>query len=458
MTFWQVTMLKSGSTPYADKWKSADCIEFETLGEKPRFPSDTDAIQLILDVGCGTKPKGTVNVDVVRPDFTEQLGDRVNGKRMSAGDINNFVLAHGEHLPFRDEAFDVVYSSHVIEQTRKPLSMFSEMCRLARRKVIIKCPHRKGSKAKGPYNLNYFDENYFKQASRLLGLKASSFINLFDNPISSKIELFLPQKLEPFIAKTPVWRVLKKLERTVISKGILAFPCEMEVWINKNQQSSNCDNLVFVVCYNIPYLYEARFLSSPYTSNATIESKYNTVAKNESLPVVFNRVINKYVNENVWMIFCHQDFILKEDLKAKMAGKVPGVYGVIGASYGDPTFMGQIIRGNGTPRGKRLKKILPVQTLDEVCIIVHSSLFREGLRFDEQFDFHFYGADLCMEAYRRGFEVYAMQLNCQHRGALYKRKALIGSRGSDSFRYCLKCFEAKWKNFRPIRTTTKMMP
>lgn len=430
--------------------------EFEALGEKPRSLSKLDTTTLILDVGCGTKPKGTVNVDVSRKGVNKQIEEQNNEVSMSAK-ANNFVLAHGEYLPFEDEIFDVVYSSHAIEHTQNPILMLKEMYRLAKRKVIVKCHHRKGGRAKNPALLNYFDENYFQQASRLLGLKASSFVTRLDRPVSSKIEMFFPQKLKPFISENFAWRTFQRIERVTIKKGVLAFPCEMEVWISKNQKSSNCDKIVFVVCYNVPYIYRTRFLSSPYTSQATIEANHNTKTTNEALPIVFNRVVKKYLHEDAWLAFCHQDFILNEDLNAKLKDKVPGVYGVIGASYGYETFIGQITRTNGSLIGKRLENIHPVQTLDEMCIIVHSSLFRAGLRFDERFDFHFYGADLCMEAYRRGFDVYAMQVDCQHKAARYKSKALTGTQDTESFCYCLKRFKEKWKNFLPIRTTTKLM-
>jgi len=428
-------------------------VEYETLGKNASLSrSKLDTDKLILDVGCGTNPKGTVNVDIFRNGFNKQLGDQINGELMSAGTIDNFVLAHGESLPFKDESFDLVYSSHAIEHTQKPMLMLKEMCRIAKRKIIVKCPHRRGTGAKRPFHLSYLDEDSFYRASEKLSAKAFPFITLWDYPISNKIERILPQALKPLITKTLPWRALRKIERTMIRRNIFAIPFEMEVWINKNQKRPNSEKVVFVVCYNIPYIYETRFLSSPYTSNVKIEAKHNTEANNEDLPVVFNRIINEYVEEDVWLAFCHQDFILKEDLEAKLKDKAPGVYGVIGASYGYHTLRGQIIQTNERPIGSRVESICPVQTLDEMCIIVHSSLFRAGLRFDERFDFHFYGADLCMEAYRRGFDVYAMQVECQH-----KSRTLAGDQDTDSFLYCWKRFEGKWKNFLPIRTTTKLM-
>lgn len=90
-----------------------------------------------------------------------------------------------------------------------------------------------------------------------------------------------------------------------------------------------------------------------------------------------------------------------------------------------------------------------MQTLDEMCLIAHSEVFRQGLSFDERFRFHFYGADLCMQAYILGFDVMAMQLKCQH-----KSKTIHGDVTSKDYLTALEMFSEKWKRFSPVRTTT----
>ena len=57
---------------------------------------------------------------------------------------------------------------------------------------------------------------------------------------------------------------------------------------------------------------------------------------------------------------------------------------------------------------------MPIQTLDEICIMAHSYVFREGLSFDERFSFDLYGADFCMQGYAKGFDVLITTLNCQY--------------------------------------------
>jgi hypothetical protein len=72
--------------------------------------------------------------------------------------------------------------------------------------------------------------------------------------------------------------------------------------------------------------------------------------------------------------------------------------------------------------------------------------------FDERFPFHFYGADLCMQAYKMGFDVMAMQLNCQH-----KSRNLHGDIASSEYLSSLDMFKEKWKQFLPVRTTTRLI-
>jgi len=45
------------------------------------------------------------------------------------------------HLPFKDESFNAVFSSHTIEHVQNPLLMLREMCRVANEKIVVRCMH-----------------------------------------------------------------------------------------------------------------------------------------------------------------------------------------------------------------------------------------------------------------------------------------------------------------------------
>jgi len=76
---------------------------------------------VVLDVGCGSKPTGDINLDVYLPDPIPQ----------------NFVLARASKLPFLEDSFDVVRSAYVIEHVLNPAQMIKEHVRVAKDKVII---------------------------------------------------------------------------------------------------------------------------------------------------------------------------------------------------------------------------------------------------------------------------------------------------------------------------------
>ena len=109
------------------------------------------------------------------------------------------------------------------------------------------------------------------------------------------------------------------------------------------------------------------------------------------------------------VVCCHQDVFFPEDWAKKLyiniekAKKVScGKMGVLGTAgvlnTGEKRgYMQDGDYGYWNEDGPRFG---PVQTVDESCFIFDKS---SGLKFDERFDhFHFYGADLCLQALHKG--------------------------------------------------------
>jgi len=116
-----------------------------------RFLADTDiaAGEQILDVGVTSDRSYQASnyleawyphksmVTAVGIDDASFLRTQYPGMR--------FVKADGRHLPFRDQAFDVVHSSAVIEHVgswERQCEFVAECCRVARRAVFITTPNR----------------------------------------------------------------------------------------------------------------------------------------------------------------------------------------------------------------------------------------------------------------------------------------------------------------------------
>jgi SAM-dependent methyltransferase len=65
----------------------------------------------MLDIGCGSSPKGDVNCDMYIGETPHiMIRHRINAKK-----IPNFVLCDAMHLPFRNKTFDIVNASQVLE-------------------------------------------------------------------------------------------------------------------------------------------------------------------------------------------------------------------------------------------------------------------------------------------------------------------------------------------------------
>jgi hypothetical protein len=322
--------------------------------------------------------------------------------------------------------------------------MLREMWRVAKRKVIIRYSHRRGNWTKKSRQMNYLDENWFKQTSNLLGFKIVQFATTYEGLFSSRLKKIFPRVFQ----STLLWKALRRFEISRLGEKFM-IPLEMEVWARKSFHPADSVKVKFIVVYNIPEVFRRCFSSSSYVSPDDVVAYHNT--GKESIPKFFNKVIQKYLQENVWFVFCHQDFILKEDLKPRLKDKDTGtIYGPIGTRPGENRFFfGMLLQTDGTPIGRELKENTPVQTLDEMCLIVHSEAFRQGLWFDERFRLHFYGADLCLQAYQSGFDVVAMQLACQHKSRTFR-----GDLTAPEYLSARKIFGEKWKPFLPVKTTS----
>jgi SAM-dependent methyltransferase len=97
----------------------------------------------VLDVGCGHRPKGQVNVDMhPEPTAHRSADQRFNADSpLNVRKIPNFVVADAFRLPFRDGAFKKVYSWHLIEHLEDPKRFLEECCRIAAEEIEVRCPN-----------------------------------------------------------------------------------------------------------------------------------------------------------------------------------------------------------------------------------------------------------------------------------------------------------------------------
>jgi len=139
------------------------------------------------------------------------------------------------------------------------------------------------------------------------------------------------------------------------------------------------------------------------------------------------------------IVFCHQDVWMPEGWLDRSLSQMAliertdprwGVAGVMGVGF-DGAFAGHVKDPHtNRPFGRLPRK---VQSLDEVCLMIRRT---SGLRFDENLGgYHFYGADLCLQARMKGMECYAVDAPVGH---------LSGGRCDESFCEMARRFCAKW--------------
>lgn len=193
-----------------------------------------EEFKIKLDVGCGSRPTGDINVDCFTRGWNSQEGDQKQGEFMNPHLIPNFIVADAAFLPFKDECFEVVFSSHTIEHVKNPEKMLLELLRVSKCQVKVRYPHRKGSGAKRPFHINYLDEDWFKVSFAKLGYKAKNSVINFDCLFTTRLLLYsavrCPQRLLPFVEESLAYRIVRKCERSI---GWLRIPFEVEVQVTK---------------------------------------------------------------------------------------------------------------------------------------------------------------------------------------------------------------------------------
>jgi len=115
-------------------------------------------MSLWLDVGCGHRNRGDVNIDLyIEPKQRETEGniDIIHSK--------NFILADANNIPLRDSIFDKVICQQLIEHEGiTPWKLIKELYRVSKNEVSIECPHRYYWH-RPPYHKNWFDSKWFRK-------------------------------------------------------------------------------------------------------------------------------------------------------------------------------------------------------------------------------------------------------------------------------------------------------
>lgn len=173
---------------------------------------------------------------------------------------------------------------------------------------------------------------------------------------------------------------------------------------------------------------------NPWCKDLTLVPLDN-LKENKPITVRYNAFLDS-LQEEGWVIFCHEDWRLDCDILPILERLDKNfIYGPIGV-FVEECEHADFIHINGqvthsAKDGKRrrvihgVEKEARVDCFDCQCIIVHSSLVKKyGLGFDENLSFDMYAEDFCVNAYERfGIESRTVYIPCTHfsRGNINER-------------------------------------
>jgi len=205
----------------------------------------------------------------------------------------------------------------------------------------------------------------------------------------------------------------------------------------------------FVVAVNDRGVYERTFLQSTHFKQDNLSIHTKTGYPSASL--AYNEGLAEAEAELV--IFAHQDVFFPENWLQKLLQATEaiqtkdrnwGVIGCFGVTRTNQRYGHLYSTGLRSILGAPLERPMPVQTLDEMVLILRKS---SGLSFDEHLPgFHLYGTDICMQAARRGMVNYAIDAFCIHNSSQTVHLP------AEFFR-CYRYLRMKYWNELPIQTS-----
>jgi len=229
-----------------------------------------------------------------------------------------------------------------------------------------------------------------------------------------------------------------------------------------------------ITCISEPDIYQECLLDSIDRCRGNFDVEIIPVLNDSGLysaSLALNLGIKVARSDN--LVIAHQDITLVEDwfaIAEETLGKLDKDWGILGAAgidlnrerrdigpWGGAVLLDTVAVGSvwhtddvdSEPYWDGLKSPTRVHCVDECLFILNK---KTGLRFDTMFNgFHFYGADMCLQARAAGFGVYAADLPIIHYGAYSSSMA-----GRSRYWQFFRLLHNKWKSRFPEMLGTHM--
>ena len=145
----------------------------------------------VLDIGCATG----ISLSLIKTfnPLMEVTGLEGNDSSKEMWDARNLNVVSGDiyNLPFEDDTFDTVYTSHVIEHLEDPERAIEESIRVAKKRIIHIVPDGNvDDKNHGSPHLHYFNRINFKDLFQEKNLTEVMYKSITDNHINSLIAVY----------------------------------------------------------------------------------------------------------------------------------------------------------------------------------------------------------------------------------------------------------------------------
>jgi ubiquinone/menaquinone biosynthesis C-methylase UbiE len=148
-----------------------------------------------LDVGCGAEPKGDVNIDYFINDRSQCITEYDPKK------IPNFIRAVAYPLPFRDNSFEIVRASHVLEHLDSPINALREWKRVCSKTVVIYVPSDFSPDETTTHFYSWNDRTLFQLCSKVFPIVSVDYTKNLLRLEGGRLKY----------AKALIWRFIRKL-------------------------------------------------------------------------------------------------------------------------------------------------------------------------------------------------------------------------------------------------------
>lgn len=145
----------------------------------------------VLDIGCASGISMGL-IKLFNPSM-EVVGFEGDNSGKEAWKARNLKVVSGDiyHLPFKNDEFDTIYTSHVLEHLEDPGRAVDETVRVAKKRIIHIVPDGNvDEKNFGSPHLHNFNRVSFEKLFEDRGLKRVVYKPLLDNHINSLIAVY----------------------------------------------------------------------------------------------------------------------------------------------------------------------------------------------------------------------------------------------------------------------------